>query len=160
MDRFRAVHDTRMKKPPDGCTWSGKRLTRIPATSRPDLSWSKIWSGMSKASQRRDEEFKETMKKTRGQRWNCPWKQPRLARFENLGTEKPMAKTNPTLANQSMHASYKLTNLREIVWRDLCLKIMKIALQERDSIDWVITILRTTSLLMHQAIIKKKRMRV
>ena len=40
---------------------------------------------------------------------------------------------NPTLADESMHSSWKVTNLRESVWKELCHKIMKIALQEKDS---------------------------
>ena len=55
----------------------------------------------------------------------------------------PAAK-NPTLADQNMHESWKLMNLRESIWKELCLKIMKIALQERRSIHQVITILRTS----------------
>ena len=41
---------------------------------------------------------------------------------------------NPTLASQSMHASQKLTSLGESVRNLLQRKIMKIILQERDSI--------------------------
>ena len=91
----------------------------------PDHLWPDIWSRMSKASQRKewqqwafekakldnarklrgiysidleDVECKETMK-TRG----------KIVRITRAG--KPAA--NPTLADQSMHASLKLTNLRE-----------------------------------------------
>ena len=31
------------KKPPDGYTWSGERLTRRQATSRPDHLWPELW---------------------------------------------------------------------------------------------------------------------
>ena len=34
--------------PRDGCTWSGKRLTKVQATLRPDYHWQKVWSSMSK----------------------------------------------------------------------------------------------------------------
>ena len=34
------------KKPPDGYTWYGERLTKVQATSRPDQLWSEIWSAM------------------------------------------------------------------------------------------------------------------
>ena len=44
------------EKSSDGDTWSGRRLTRIPATSRRDLSWPEIWSGLSKAAQRREKQ--------------------------------------------------------------------------------------------------------
>ena len=38
------------EKLPDGHVWSGERLTKIQATTRPDHLWSEIWSGMSKDS--------------------------------------------------------------------------------------------------------------
>ena len=44
-----------------------------------------------------------------------------------------LAAKNPTLADESEHASWKLMNLRESVWKDLCQKIMKIALKRRGS---------------------------
>ena len=31
------------KKPPDGYMWSGERLTKRQATSRPDQLWPKLW---------------------------------------------------------------------------------------------------------------------
>ena len=36
------------EKPPDGYTWSGKRLTKRQATSRPDHLWPEIWRSMSR----------------------------------------------------------------------------------------------------------------
>ena len=80
------------ENPPDGYTWSEKRLPKKQVTSRPDHLWQEIWSKMSKAAQRKeeqecaikkpkldhakrlrdisfidpeDEEFKETMKNAR-----------------------------------------------------------------------------------------------
>ena len=55
----------------------------------------------------------------------------------------PVAK-NPTFADQDMHASSELMNLRGSAWKELRQKIMKIALPGRDSIRWVITTLRAT----------------
>ena len=40
-----------MKKPPDGCTWSGGRLTRKQLTSRPDHLWPELWKSMGKERQ-------------------------------------------------------------------------------------------------------------
>ena len=37
-------------KHPDGYKWSGGRLTKNQATSRPDHVWPETWSGMSKSS--------------------------------------------------------------------------------------------------------------
>ena len=36
------------EKPPDGCTWSGGRLTRKQLTSRPDHLWPELWKSMGK----------------------------------------------------------------------------------------------------------------
>ena len=40
--------------PSRGDTWSGERLTKIQATSRPENMWPEIWSGMSKKSQQKE----------------------------------------------------------------------------------------------------------
>ena len=45
-----------MKKPPDGYTWSGRRLTRKQKTSRPDTLWPEIWKKMSDASKRKEKQ--------------------------------------------------------------------------------------------------------
>ena len=42
------------EKPPDGCTWSGKRQTRKQTTSRHDTLWPEIWKDMSEASKRKE----------------------------------------------------------------------------------------------------------
>ena len=82
------------EKPPDGYTWSGRRLTRKQTTSRPDTLWPEIWKDISDASKRKEkqkwaigkpkldnarrlrgiyfidpdcEEFKDTMKNARRQ---------------------------------------------------------------------------------------------
>ena len=47
------------------------------------------------------------------------------------------------LQDKSTHASLKPTNLRESVWKELCIKIMKTTLLEKEWIHWVITILCT-----------------
>ena len=38
------------EQPPDGCMWSGERLTKRQATSRPDQLWPEIWRSMSRNS--------------------------------------------------------------------------------------------------------------
>ena len=38
------------EKPPDVYMWSGERLTKIQATTRPDHLWPEIWFGTSKSS--------------------------------------------------------------------------------------------------------------
>ena len=41
-------------KPPEGYTWSGWRLTKRQATSRPDHLWPELWRGMSKNAKLRE----------------------------------------------------------------------------------------------------------
>ena len=42
------------EKPPDGHTWSGRRLTRKQKTSRPEKLWPEMWKHMSDASKRKE----------------------------------------------------------------------------------------------------------
>ena len=42
------------EKPPNGYMWSGERLTRKQATSRPDYLWPELWRGMSKNAKQRE----------------------------------------------------------------------------------------------------------
>ena len=44
------------EKPPDGYTWSGRRLTRKQTTSRPDNVWPDMWKHMSDASKRKEKQ--------------------------------------------------------------------------------------------------------
>ena len=44
------------EKPPDGHTWSGKRLTRKQTTSRADTLWPEMWTHMSDASKRKEKQ--------------------------------------------------------------------------------------------------------
>ena len=41
------------ERPPDGKTWSGKRLTRKQTTSRPDSVWPDMWKHLSDASKKK-----------------------------------------------------------------------------------------------------------
>ena len=41
------------EKPPLGYMWSGERLRKVQATTRPDDLWPEIWSNMSKAAQKK-----------------------------------------------------------------------------------------------------------
>ena len=50
--RFTILDET----PPDGYTWSGRRLTRKHTTSRPDTMWPEIWKHMSETSKRREKQ--------------------------------------------------------------------------------------------------------
>ena len=94
------------EKPPEGHMWSGRRLTKRQATSRPDHLWSELWRGMSKNAKLRekhkwaiekpnldnarrlrgiyfidpeDKEFKEIIRNA-GRGWKHQWLPPCLAR--------------------------------------------------------------------------------
>ena len=41
-------HNLLDEKAPDGCMWSGRRLTRKQLTSRPDHLWPELWKSMGK----------------------------------------------------------------------------------------------------------------
>ena len=77
------------EKPPDGCMWSGGRLTKRQVTSRPDILWPELWTKLGRDAKLReqpmekpgldnarrlrgiyfidpeDKEFKETIKNAR-----------------------------------------------------------------------------------------------
>ena len=143
------------EKPPDECTWSGERLTKTQTTSRPEL-----WKNMSNAAQRKKsrslpsrnrcstmqescEVFlllirqtrssRKLSKQTHGKSWKFWWEQPCFARSEQVSSGKLVALL--AYARQNTHASWKPTNIRESVWKELYIKIMKTTLQENDSID-------------------------
>ena len=44
------------EKPPDGYTWSGRRLKRKQTTTKPDTLWPEIWKDMSDASKRKEKQ--------------------------------------------------------------------------------------------------------
>ena len=44
------------EQPPEGYTWSGRRLTRKQTTSRPDKLWPEMWKHMSEASKRKEQQ--------------------------------------------------------------------------------------------------------
>ena len=50
--RFTLLNET----PPKGNMWSGRRLTKIQTTSRPDHIWLDAWTRTEKAAQRRDKQ--------------------------------------------------------------------------------------------------------
>ena len=41
------------EKPPKGYMWSGRRLTKIQATTRPENVWPEVWTKIGKAAQKR-----------------------------------------------------------------------------------------------------------
>ena len=57
------------EKPPDGYTWSGKRLTRKQTTSWPDKLWPEMWKHMSGASERKEKQRWAIEKPKRDNAW-------------------------------------------------------------------------------------------
>ena len=120
-----------MEEPPDGYVWSGRRLTTIQATTRPDHLWPEIWSATSKQLNERKsnnglsrnqsstmrascgasiflirtiKEFKENILKRTEKSWNFQWKPLRFVSWRRSGIGKLVA--NPTKSeHQSIHAS-------------------------------------------------------
>ena len=75
-----------------------------------------------------DAEFKETIKKAL-KSWNFRCQHLCLARSGEASTERPVALL--AFARQDMHASWKPANLRESVWKELYIEVMKIIVQEQ-----------------------------
>ena len=130
------------EKRPHIYTWSGRRLTKIQAPSRPDHSWPEMWSRLTKAAQRREEQQwaigKSKLDKARKLRGIFFYRSGRygvqgnhektrhkvgtvrasrnaFVRFKACSAGKPVAK-NRTLPDQDMHASSKLVSLRQSAW--------------------------------------------
>ena len=54
MDQEICLFTLLSEKPPEGHMWSGERLTKRQATSRPDHLWPELWRGMSKNAKLRE----------------------------------------------------------------------------------------------------------
>ena len=145
------------EKPPDGYTWSGDRLTKKQSTSRLDYLWPGMWKDMSEAAQRKekqkwaiekpkhdnarrlrgisfidpaDAEFKETIKNAL-RKLEVPMPAALLRKIREERERKLVALL--MLPRQNTHAPLKPTNLRENVWKELYIKIMKTTLQGKES---------------------------
>ena len=147
------------EKSPDGYMWSGRRLTKRQATSRPDHLWPELWTklgrnAMLKERQKRshekpkldnarrfrgiyfidpeDKEFKETIRKARKN-----WKHQRLALC--LARHARKARKERTVArlmisSQNLRVSWKPVNPPDCIWENLYRIIMKTILQEEGTI--------------------------
>ena len=85
------------ENPPDGYTWSERRLTRKQTTSRPDTLWPEIWKDMRKELRGiyfvdpDDGEFKDIMKNAR-RKLEVPMLAAMLSKGLNvISTGKPIA---------------------------------------------------------------------
>ena len=151
------------EKPPEGKMWSGRRLTKRQATSRPDYLWPEIWKDMSKNSKLKEMQnwaiekpkldnerrlrgiyfndpedigFKETIKNAR-RKLEVPIARAMPCKKDNWHG-KPFAQK--TVESLNLHASWKPVNPQECVWREFCLKFMKTILQGKGVIHYIITI--------------------
>ena len=155
------------EKPPKGSMWSGERLTKIRATTRPANVWPEVWSKMGKAAQKREEEWaieKPKLNNARRLRGICfidpedgeygeklknarrKFKVPKMrqcrARKGQRNTSrfrKLMGRVaNPTrFPKQSMHESWRSMNQQESVSNRLYRKLIKITSKAKDTIRLV-----------------------
>ena len=138
------------EKPPDRCMWSGERLTKRQATSRPDHSWPELWRGMAKYAKLRekqkwsiekpkldnarrlrgiyfihheDKEFKETIRNA-GKKLETP-----MAPAMPCNTARKASMVRPVarlrISNQNLRVSWKPVNPQDCVWKNLYRHICK-----------------------------------
>ena len=144
------------EKPPDGCMWSGRRLTKRQVTSRPDHLWPELciklgrnaklkewqkWSNekpkLDNARRLRgiyfiypeDKEFKETIKNIARN-----WKHQRLLhclerQARRVSMVRPVVRR--MISNQNLRVSWKPVNRQDCVWKNLHRIIMRTILQEK-----------------------------
>ena len=158
------------EKPPEGHMWSGGRLTKRQATSRPDHLWPELWRGMSKNAKLKekqkwaiekqklenarrlrgiyfidpeDMEFKEIIfqKKKKTQEEN--WEHQWLQPcLARLARKASMKRPLARLmiSSLSLRASWKPVNPQGCVWKKLYRNIMRTISQEKETIHYSITI--------------------
>ena len=139
------------EKPPDGYTWSRRRLTKKQTTSRSDHLGPKIWKSMSEAQRKEKQKWtiekpkvdnggrlftsliqrmrrsNKLFKKTRGESWKFRCHQQCLAR-SGKGTRQLIA----ILIFPKQNTQLKPTSLGESVYNEFHTKIMKAILQGGD----------------------------
>ena len=144
------------EKPPDGNFWSGGRLTKRQATSRPDLLWPELWIKVGINAKLRekqkwaiekpkldnarrlrgiyfidpeDTEFKETTGNARIN-WIHQLLQPCLARHTRKASmRRPVAR--PMISSRNLRVSWKPVNPQECVWKNLYRNITRTTSQEK-----------------------------
>ena len=147
-------------KPPDGCMWSGGRLTRKQLTSRPDHLWPELWKSTGKHAKLKekqkwseeklhlenarklrgiffidpeDTEFKETIKNARKKL------ETSVAPAMPCKIMKICGGVHPTKLRQNLRVFWKLMNPQECVWEIRYRIIMKTILQEKVKIHYSTT---------------------
>ena len=152
------------EKPPEGYMWSGVRLTKREATSRPDHLWPELWRGLAinatlwekhkwakkNQSSMMVEDYETSISLTlrtwslkkssrmQEENWKHQWIQrfARHARKTSIG--RPVARLMIEKLNLSV--SWKPVNPQECVWKNPCQNIMRTILQEKGKIHYNITI--------------------
>ena len=151
------------EKPPDGYMWSGRRLTKRQATSRPDHLWPELWRGMARNAKlwekqkwaikkpkldnaRRlrgiyfidpeDKEFKETAENARRKLETpmAPTMPCKTCKKSRHGETR--GKTSDFNSSLNLRVSWKPVNPKECVWKNLYQNIMRTILQEKETIHY------------------------
>ena len=160
------------EKPPDGYMWSGWRLTKRQATSRPDHLWPELCTKLGRNAKLKEkqkwsnekpnsimpedyEEFISLTLRTRNSKkplgmlernWKHQWLPLCLARHaRKVSMGRPVAK--PMRSNQNLRVSWKPVNPQECVWKNLYRNLMRTTLQEEGTIHHNITICYTNLIL-------------
>ena len=144
------------EKTPDGYMWSGRRLTKRQATSRPDHLWPELWTKLGRNAKLRekqkwsiekpkldnarrlrgiyfidpeDMELKEISKKTQEENWKHQWLPQCLARHARRARMGgPVARL--MISNQNLRVSWKPVSPQGCVRKNLFQIIMKTISQE------------------------------
>ena len=145
--------------------WSGRRLTKRQATSRPDHLWPELWTKFARNAELwekqkwahekakldnarklrgihfidpEDKEFKENIRNAR-KKLEHQWLPPCLARqARRASMGRPVARL--MISNQNLRVSWKPVNRQESVWKNLYRITMRTILQEEETIHYTITI--------------------
>ena len=153
------------EKPPDGFLWSGKRLTKRQATSRPDRQWPELWTKLGRNAELRekekppigkrpvdnagrkrgihfidpeDKEIKETTRNAR-QKLETPVA-PAMPCKTCKGSKNGETRARRLISNQNLRVSWKPANPRECERKILYQIIMRTMSQEEVTTDFNISI--------------------
>ena len=138
------------EKPPDGYMWSGARLTRRQATSRPDHSWPELWTKLGRNAKLRekqkwsiekpkldnarrlrgiyfiypeDKEFKETIRNARKKLETTIFPLCLARHAGRARMERPVASL--MISSQNLCVSWKPVNPQECEWKNLYQNTMR-----------------------------------
>ena len=153
------------EKPPDGCMWSGRRLTKRQATFRPDHLWPELWTKLGRSAKLKemqkwskekpkvdnarrlrgiyfidpeDKEFKETIKNAR-KKLETPMA-PAMPCKTSKNSQHCVTRDESMRSNQNLRESWKPVNPQDCVWKNLYWITMRTILQEKVTIHCNTTI--------------------